>query len=437
MTAAPPFARRARLACLLVALSLGCAGAASPIRDAARRGDVPTALRLYQEYAEVRGAGDADLLADVAQRVLHDAAASDDAPARSAGFSAIAGLGTRGRDLLEELSTRPNVVGDRAAAALYELNGRSGSPPARLVVALRSRDRERRVAGMVTLQGRAGARRLVRWLRRGDAPLRAAAARALARWRDDAAATSALVTALREDPEATVRAAAAMALGGRGEDVAEVLLTALEDRDGLVRMAVPSAVMAASPARGREALTALLVEEPTPLSVEAARVLASRADERGDAYLLRVLGSGARRELRAQAAVGSLAMATRQADALRRLLRDDDPEVALRVASALARHDATRAEALAALRPMARLPDGFVAIRALAALAQFGEAAATGPIRDALDAPDATVRRLAVLAWSDAVGTTGDCDPLAPRLRDDDRSVALLAAVEIILVAAR
>ena len=86
---------------------------------------------------------------------------------------------------------------------------------------------------------------------------------------------------------------------------------------------------------------------------------------------------------------------------------------------------------------MARLPDGFVAIRALSVLAQHGDATAADPIREALDSPDATVRRLAVLAWSDATGASGDCDPLVPRLRDDDRSVALLAAVEIVLIASR
>lgn len=422
---------------LLACAAFGCVGATGPIRAAARLGDVASALRLYQEYTETRGLGDADLLAEVATQVLRDAAGSADGPTRAAGFSAIAGLGVRGRDLLESLAERPGVVGDRAAAALYELNGRSGAAPARLTAALRSRNRERRAAGMVTLRGAAGARRLMRWLRRGNGPLRASAARALARWRDDAAVTEALVTALRDDAEPMVRAAAAMALGGRGEDVVEALLAALEDRDAIVRMAVPSALMAAAPGRGREALGALLVDPPTPLSVEAARVLVARGDERGDAYLLRVMAAGTRRELRAQAAVGALGMATRQAEALLRLMRDDDHEVALRVASALARHEATRQEALAALRPMARLPDGFVAIRALAVLAQHGDATAADPIREALDSPDATVRRLAVLAWSDATGASGDCDPLAPRLRDDDRSVALLAAVEIVLIAAR
>lgn len=124
---------------------------------------------------------------------------------------------------------------------------------------------------MVTLRGAAGARRLMRWLRAGRAPMWPSAARALARWRDDQAVTAALVVAPRDDPEAMVRAASAMALGGRGEDVAEALLAALEDRDAIVRMAAPSALMAASPGARRGAGT-LLVDLPTPLSVETARV---------------------------------------------------------------------------------------------------------------------------------------------------------------------
>ncbi|MDP3219043.1 MAG: hypothetical protein Q8S73_33400, partial [Deltaproteobacteria bacterium] len=138
---------------LLACAAFGCVGATGPIRAAARQGDVPAALRLYQEYTEARGLGDADLLAEVATQVLRDAAGNTDGPTRAAGFSAIAGLGVRGRDLLESLVERPGVVGDRAAAALYELNGRSGTAPARLTAALRSRNRERRAAGMVTLRG--------------------------------------------------------------------------------------------------------------------------------------------------------------------------------------------------------------------------------------------------------------------------------------------
>ncbi len=423
---------------VLGGLLAGCGTVTADLRAAVRRGDVVGALRLYRAYAEDRGAGDADVLAEVAARVLRNAAESSDASERSAGFGAIAALGTRGRDLLEALARRDGLTGDRATAALYDLDGRRATPPTRLVAALRSGERERRIAGMVTLRGGRGARRLVAWLGDDDAQLRVAAARALARWRTETEVTEALAAALRTDADPMVRAAAVMALGGRNDDgVAAALAAALADRDPLVRMAAPSALVASSPTDGREAVAALLVDPPTTLAVEAARVLSARGDERGDAYLLAVLDGHTRRELRAQAAVAAPALVPRHRSALQPMLRDDDPEVVLRIASALLRDDVARPAAIAALAPLARLPDGFVAVRALAMLAQAGEGWTAEPLRQALAAPDATVRRLAVLAWGDVTGPSQDCDPLVPRLRDSDRSVALLAAVEVILVATR
>jgi hypothetical protein len=58
-------------------------------------------------------------------------------------------------------------------------------------------------------------------------------------------------------------------------------------------------------------------------------------------------------------------------------------------------------------------------------------------VTEALGSPQAAVRRLAVLAWPDVVTVSDDVDPLAPLLLDPDPSVALLAAVEIVLIAAR
>ena len=230
---------------VLGGLLAGCGTATADLRAAVRRGDVVGALRLYRAYAEDRGAGDADVLAEVAARVLRNAAESSDASERSAGFGAIAALGTRGRDLLEALARRDGVTGDRATAALYDLDGRRATPPTRLVAALRSGERERRIAGMVTLRGGRGARRLVAWLGDDDAQLRVAAARALARWRTETEVTEALAAALRTDADPMVRAAAVMALGGRNDDgVAVAVAAALGDRDPLVRMAAPSALVA-------------------------------------------------------------------------------------------------------------------------------------------------------------------------------------------------
>ncbi len=76
-------------------------------------------------------------------------------------------------------------------------------------------------------------------------------------------------------------------------------------------------------------------------------------------------------------------------------------------------------------------------MRALQARAGRGDAGLAEPLRDALTAPDASVRRIAVLAWSELAGNTGDLDTLAAMLRDEDRSVVALAASQIILAAAR
>ena len=59
-------------------------------------------------------------------------------------------------------------------------------------------------------------------------------------------------------------------------------------------------------------------------------------------------------------------------------------------------------------------------------------------MRAALTAPDAIVRRLAVMVRPQAIGPRGtDCDALAALFRVADRSVALLAAMRVIVIAAR
>ncbi len=417
--------------------ALGCAGATSQVRRAAERGDVASALHLYDDYVEERGEGDPDLLSDVAMAALREAASSGDPRARSAGFSALRGLGSHARDVLVALSSRPGVVGDRAASVLFELDGRRGRVPPRLRAALRSDDSERRLAGLVMLRGARGLRRLVALSHDGDPQIRAAVVRELARRRGQADAARALVERVREDTDPSVRTAAVMALGAHGHEGVEALTAALSDRDPIVRMAAPSALMAAAPDEAATALEALLTPEVTNLSIEAARVLANRRDERAERYVLDAL-QHARAALRPQAAVAAQALSEAHGEALAPLLHDADPEVAIRIGAILARRERYREAAVAALRPIASRPDGFVAIRALGVLAGVNDPWAREPIRQALQSSDANVRRLAVIAWPQAIGSQGgDCDPLAPLLRDPDRSVALLAAMEIVLIAAR
>ena len=422
---------------LLVVLAFGCTGATSRVRRAATAGDVTNALRLYHDYTDERGEGDPDLLADIALATLRNAAASGDPRTRAAGFSTLRSLGVRARDTLEELARREGVVGDRAAAALFELDGRTGRAPVRLRAARASDDPERRVVGIVALRGRGGVRRLAAMSRDPDTTVRAAVARELARHRRDAEATRALVTMAREDAEATVRSAALQALGAHGEPAVETLVASLQDRDAIVRMAVPGALMAASQDRAAEVLTPLLSDELTAFSLEVARVLSTRSVAVAREYILGALAQRERPALRPQAAVAANTLDDASVGALVQWLRDDDVEVSFRVAAILLRKESYRQAALAVLRPVAARPDAFVAVRALSVLATVQEPSAVEPIRQAMTSSDASVRRVAVLAWAQVIGQGSDCDPLVARLQDEDLSVSLLAAMQIVLIAGR
>lgn len=426
---------RGPFALLLLALSLGCVGPGRAVRRAVARGDLDGALRAYQQLVDARSEGDPDLLAEVAFATLRRYASSDDPAERNAGFSALRSLGARSLDVLESLSRAPGVVGDRAAAMRWDLDGREGDPPARLREAMQSGDRERRLAAMVPLRPPTATRRLRRLLRDADPAIRAAAALRLASARSSGV-TARLMTLLREDPDGDVRAACVSALGGRGPEALDALTAALQDRETFVRMAVPSALVSSSLEEARVRLAPILAGPRSALSIEAARALAMRGDDDARRYLVAALRSP-RAEQRAQAAVASHTLVAAHADALADALDGGDPEVVLRVAAALAREGAHRDRALAALRTLARSPDGFVAVRALQLLAGRDEPGVLEPLRQALSSPDAGVRRVAALAWSDAVDASGECDPLAPLLRDPDRSVATLAALSIIVVAAR
>lgn len=418
-----------------MSLALGCAGPGRAVRSAVARGDIDGALRAYQRLVDARTEGDPDVLADIALATLRRYASSADPGERNAGFAALRSLGARALDTLELLARTEGVVGDRAAAMRWDIDGRDGPPPPRLHAAMRSGERERRLAAMTPLRPPGATRRLLRLLRDGDPAIRAAAAQRLTPARGEAV-TARLLSALREDPEADVRAACVGALGGRGPDALDALTAALQDRASFVRMMVPAALAATSLEEARARLAPLLAGERSALSIEAARALAARGDDGARRYLVDALASP-RAEQRAQAAVAASFLVATHAQALRAALGGDDPEVVLRVGAALARTDAHRDAALAALRALARSPDGFVAVRALQTLAARGDPGVLEPLRQALGSPDASVRRVAALAWGDAVGASSDCDPLAPLLRDPDRSTATLAAMMIIVVASR
>ncbi len=415
-------------------LAVACVGTAPEVRRAIHRGDIPNALRLYQTYVSERGEGNADLLADVSLAILARAAGSNDPLERAAGFSALRSLGVRAGTVLEPLAEREGVVGDRATAALRDLDGDNGAPPPRLLAALGSADAERRVAGVSALGAHDGPA-LIALLTDREPTVRRTVALRLARVHTNLA-LRALTGCARGDANGGVRASAVAALGQQGPAAATALVGALTDPDIIVRLAAPAALMNASPDDAAEVLSGMVNGEPTDLTLDAARVLAQHNDPRAASFIVDALGSP-RPDIRAQAAVAAGVLPDSAMARAAEHLADADPEVALRLAAVLVRHGPYRDRSFAVLHQLAARPDAFIAIRALQALAAVGDATAAVPIREALAVSDPAIRRMAVLAWPDVVSASGNVEPLRPLLTDADRSVALLAAVEIVLIAGR
>lgn len=394
-----------RLRAVVLALALsGCSGALASIRAAASQGDVARAARLYHAYVDNRGYADPEALSVVAMEVLRQCASSDDARVRAATFALLKTLGPLARPALEPLARREGVVGDRAAALLHELDGRDGTPPQRLREALRSPDVERRIAGMSSLRGRSGLRRLV---------------------------------TLAHDDDPRVRATAVTLLGAYGTSAVEALRAALTDADPRVRMLAPSALMTASASAAGESLGALLTPDATALSIESARVLASHGDARGVTHLLDALQHAAG-ELRAQAASAAGALPTASEATLAALMRDRDPEVALRIATVMLRRPQRRQAALTALRALAARREATLSLRAYVALGATGDEHAQRAVVEAMWSSDESVRRLAAGAWPRVVGAEASAvDPLALLLTDADRVLAATAAAGVVAIAAR
>lgn len=425
---------------VLVALSCAacasCASSAAPLRRQVQAGDTAGALRAYRENARERGSSNPDLLANIALAVLEREAHASDVRVRNAVFSTLRGLGSRGRDVVAQLVDIPGIVGDRAAATLYEIDGREGEPPARLLEAARSTDPERRIAGLAADEGRNNVLALVGALESRSPELRRAAAQRLGRRRNEPAVVDRLGQCVREDPEDTVRSACVGALGQLGPTAFDAIAAARQDPTTFVRLMAISAMVSANRERAKELLAPMFREPPSALSIELARALSARGDEQAIAYVLDAL-AGADPTLRAQAAVAAAGLGERAEARLLPFLEDADVEVRLRVAGALGRGGRRRTEAVNALRPLAQSPDPMLAIRALLVLSELDDAAAAPPVRRALESAMPSVRRLAVLAWSHLSGGSGEVDPLGPLLNDRDVTIRVLAAGEIVRIASR
>ncbi len=406
------------------------------MRATASSGNTAQALRLYQDYVSDRGASNPDALAEVALALLERLASSDDLRARTAGISALRSLGGRGRDSLLLVAERPGVAGDRAAAAVFDMDGREGAPPARLNEAALSTDPERRVAGLAAVEGRHDVVALIAALESRMVDVRRAAAQRLARQGSHPGVTEALAHCVTHDESDSVRNACVAALGSHGEQAWDAIIAAQNDAESYVRMTAANALVSANRARAATHFAPLFQQPATSLSVEVARALSARGDAAAIEFIFRTL-AGSDPALRAQSAVAVSAWPDRYDPQLLPFLDDGDVEVRLRVAVAVGRRSAHRAAAIVAVRPIAASPDPLLAMRALSVLADLGDSAAALPIRHALQSPVVTIRRLAVNAWSYLTEANGEVEPLTPLLLDPDVSLQAQAAAEIVRIAAR
>ena len=429
--------RREATIVLLAMLVASCNTPRVQIRRIADHGDIAGALRMYHSHVQERGAPNADALADVALAVLRRAAESTDVRDRNAGFSALRTLGTRARDVFGAIANEPGAVGDRATSALYELDGRDGPPPQRLILAVGTSDPERIVAGLVAIDARHDVQTLIRALSSEWPDVRRAAAMHLSRYRGDHEATHALAEQALHDADDMVRAACITALGNHAAAGVDAIVHALDDPQLMVRLVAIWALAQASPAEAHTHFAPWLNDTHDPMSaLEAAHALVAHGD--GDAvhFVIAALDSP-REDLRSQAAVAASSLPERYLDLIAPQIEAADVEVRIRIAGRFATRDAYRTRVIRALRPVSLRPDPIVAVRALEVLAEAGDPEAAGPLRGALASPDNTVRRVAVLAWSHLAGTSGETDPLAPLLEDHDRSIRLMAAAEIVRIASR
>lgn len=436
---------RAAFATLLASLA-GTACASGPrarVATAVDRGDLDGALAAYDDFRQTEGT-DADLLGRVAALLLEREAHAEDPARRRAALSQLALAGTAGRPVLERLADEEGTTPARLGA--LRALARRGDEEAKLALrALADSDDlevvEAAVLGMDPDLDRA---LLLELLGSTHAGVRAAAASALAAQSERPAVFRALSEAARVDPEPSVRAAAARALGRAGGAAVGPLRERLSDPESRVRLAAVAALAQADPERARLALGPLLETPPSPAGIEAARWLAQEPDETDDgattraraarAYLRRALfADGA--ALRSQAGVALAGLpqaAASPIEAVREALgQEEDPEVRLSLARALQRHDEPAAEA--AFEALLEA-EGMPRVQAAAQLAARGHDRAQGVLEEILES-DASVmlRRTAARALAREAMAP---DAARRALRDDEAFVRIYAAGGILAAAA-
>jgi HEAT repeat protein len=240
-----------------------------------------------------------------------------------------------------------------------------------------------------------------------DAGVRLAALRGLARPDADPSLLAARAAALLEDPDAGVRAEAALVAGPPGRTALERMLRSPDDRDAIAALAVaPAALVRAIEARTRRGSTAVRAAALARLAA-----LGGAPTELATTELVEGLRDG---DAPVRAAAVALLAGRRETEAttaLAGLL--EDPAAAVR-AAAVAELAARGADGVAAAEPHLRAEREHGVASALAVIAASG-------LRDSRAVLSHELRRLTLELWSLALSQR--------RLPDDPRPAARLLAL--------
>ena len=445
-----------------VLATAGCgAGPRGRVVAAVAAGDVPRAIGEYESFRRHDGP-DGELLAEVAGLILEqealgpspampsahratmrtDGDGAAEAERRSTtAFAQLVLAGTQGSPIIERLAAQRGAWLLRAKA-LGTLVDRGDEDARRELRALLDDDSGLVVAEAVrSLDPRRDHERILALAGHPHAAVRQRAVRMLASSAPDGRSRALLSEVARVDPDGGVRAAAVRSLGAFGRSAIDVLRDRLGDPDHGVRMAAVGALVAADRELGLMAVEPLLGMAPTASGIEAARWLAQGdADQAGNgvvtarAFLLRALAA-ADAAARAQAAI---ALTSLRADPtidralLEALATEDDDQVRLSLATALAGRDGAETASREALLALSA-GDGIPAIQASALLAADGHAEALARLKRALRSPNATERRVTARLLAREVLQP---DAARPALRDRDAMVRIHAAGGILAAAA-
>lgn len=420
-------AARAWLCATILGLSLVACRGPDSVEAALARGSVVQALAVYDALPRA----DPERLVPIAERLLSDAAQSEDAGLVARAFSELATAGTHARRVLEALAEADALrVRARALGTLARLGDTAAQQ--QLQPLLRGATPELRALALGA-QREPDAAFVRAALGAPHASVREAAVHAARRVSMDAPLEALLAELLRRDPEPSVRAGAAAALGRGGDPAVRALDAALADASSAVRQAALGALWSVAPARAALRVHRLWATDPTDESLEAARraldasaaaALASDARE----HLVRALTASAP-ALRAQAALGLGGAGAAAADALAaRLAIEQVPTVQLALAVALG-----PARTAATLRTLAAGQD-VNAAQAAAALAAYGEQVGLERLRLLRASPAVAVRRVTYVALARELGRVSEA---RGGLSDPDPHVRLATAGAVLTGRAR